>query len=29
MRSWIQENWDPDRPLIEWRRLMAASGWGA
>jgi alkylation response protein AidB-like acyl-CoA dehydrogenase len=29
VRSWIQENWDPDRPLIEWRRLLAASGWGA
>ncbi len=29
VRSWIAGNWDPDRPLLEWRRLLAGSGWGA
>ena len=29
VRSWIAANWDPDRSLIEWRTLLADSGWGA
>ena len=29
VRAWIEANWDPDRALIDWRRLLAASGWGA
>jgi alkylation response protein AidB-like acyl-CoA dehydrogenase len=28
VRSWLQENWDPERPLLEWRGLLADSGWG-
>jgi len=29
VRAWVTEHWDPDLALIEWRRLLAASGWGA
>jgi alkylation response protein AidB-like acyl-CoA dehydrogenase len=25
--SWLHENWDPQRPLLEWRTLLADSGW--
>jgi alkylation response protein AidB-like acyl-CoA dehydrogenase len=25
--EWIAANWDPDRPLIEWRQLLMDSGW--
>ncbi len=25
--EWIADAWDPERPLLEWRRLLAASGW--
>lgn len=25
--SWFVEHWDPQRPLIEWRELLAGSGW--
>jgi len=28
-RAWITANWSPDLELIEWRRVLAASGWGA
>jgi len=28
VRAWLAENWDPERPLLEWRRLLADSGWG-
>ncbi|MPY92184.1 MAG: acyl-CoA dehydrogenase [Acidimicrobiia bacterium] len=28
VRAWLQENWDPERPLSEWRGLLADSGWG-
>ena len=28
VRSWLGENWDPERPLLEWRGLLADSGWG-
>jgi alkylation response protein AidB-like acyl-CoA dehydrogenase len=27
VRAWIGAMWDPDRPLAEWRRLLADSGW--
>jgi alkylation response protein AidB-like acyl-CoA dehydrogenase len=26
--EWLEENWDPERPLLEWRTLLADSGWG-
>ena len=29
VRTWIGANWDPDRPLLEWRTLLADSGWAA
>jgi len=28
VRSWLEEHWDPERPLLEWRSLLADSGWG-
>ncbi len=28
VRSWLEQNWDPERPLLEWRGLLADSGWG-
>ena len=28
VRAWLAENWDPERPLLEWRGLLADSGWG-
>jgi len=27
VRPWLVENWDPDLPLVEWRKLLVASGW--
>ncbi|MEY2420942.1 MAG: hypothetical protein QOI95_1009 [Acidimicrobiaceae bacterium] len=27
VRDWIGATWDFDRPLLEWRRLLADSGW--
>jgi len=27
VRTWIEATWDPERPLIEWRRQLADSGW--
>ncbi len=26
--AWLDENWDDDRPLLEWRDRLADSGWG-
>ncbi|MEA3019659.1 MAG: hypothetical protein QOI47_1183 [Actinomycetota bacterium] len=26
--AWLSSSWDPDRPLREWRELLADSGWG-
>ena len=26
--AWLDEHWDPERPLVEWRSLLADSGWG-
>lgn len=28
VRSWLEENWDPNRGLVEWRNILADSGWG-
>ena len=28
VRTWLEENWDPNRGLIEWRNLLADTGWG-
>jgi len=28
-RAWLEENWDPDQGLVEWRNKLADSGWGA
>ncbi|MCU1450974.1 MAG: putative acyl-CoA dehydrogenase, partial [Acidimicrobiales bacterium] len=28
VRQWLDESWDPDRPLLEWRQVLADSGWG-
>ncbi len=25
--AWLDVNWDSDRPLVEWRELLADSGW--
>src|SRR5437763_11093081 len=27
VRQWLAENWDPERPLPEWRSILADSGW--
>jgi alkylation response protein AidB-like acyl-CoA dehydrogenase len=27
--AWLDATWDPERPLDEWRELLADSGWGA
>ncbi|MGA9277939.1 acyl-CoA dehydrogenase family protein [Ilumatobacter sp.] len=27
VRAWLDQQWDPDRPLVEWRKLLAGSGW--
>ncbi len=29
LRSWLDENWDLDLGLFEWRERLAVSGWGA
>jgi hypothetical protein len=26
-REWLAGHWDPERPLSEWRALLADSGW--
>ena len=28
VRAWLPGNWDPERPLVEWRAALADSGWG-
>ncbi len=28
IRAWLTENWDPQLPLIQWRKRLIASGWG-
>ena len=27
VRAWLAAHWDPDLALLEWRRLLVASGW--
>jgi len=27
--AWLHANWNPDRPLLEWRNILVDSGWGA
>jgi alkylation response protein AidB-like acyl-CoA dehydrogenase len=28
VRKWLKANWDPNRSLVEWRNMLADSGWG-
>ena len=28
LRAWLDETWDPDASLVEWRDKLADSGWG-
>jgi alkylation response protein AidB-like acyl-CoA dehydrogenase len=28
VRAWLEEHWDPDQSLAEWRNRLADSGWG-
>jgi alkylation response protein AidB-like acyl-CoA dehydrogenase len=28
VRTWLEEHWDPERSLLQWRGLLADSGWG-
>jgi alkylation response protein AidB-like acyl-CoA dehydrogenase len=28
VRVWLEENWNPQRSLIEWRNMLADTGWG-
>ena len=28
VRRWLDAHWDPNRSLVEWRNLLADSGWG-
>ncbi len=28
LRQWLEQNWDPDSSLIEWRNKLVDSGWG-
>jgi alkylation response protein AidB-like acyl-CoA dehydrogenase len=28
VRTWLEENWDKDMPLREWRQKLLESGWG-
>ena len=28
VRAWLEEHWDPDLSLVEWRGRLADSGWG-
>jgi alkylation response protein AidB-like acyl-CoA dehydrogenase len=27
LTAWVEQNWDPGRPLLEWRQLLLESGW--
>jgi alkylation response protein AidB-like acyl-CoA dehydrogenase len=29
VHQWLNENWDPEADLVQWRTLLAESGWGA
>ena len=28
VRAWLAEHWDPNRSLVDWRNMLADSGWG-
>ena len=28
MRAWLEANWNPELGLVDWRKKLAASGWG-
>ena len=28
VRTWLERHWDPNADLVEWRGLLADSGWG-
>lgn len=28
VRAWLEQNWDPDSSLLEWRKKLIDSGWG-
>ncbi|MCB1738765.1 MAG: acyl-CoA dehydrogenase family protein [Gammaproteobacteria bacterium] len=28
VRTWLEDNWNPDRGLVEWRNMLIDSGWG-
>ena len=28
LRAWLEENWDPDLSLLEWRNILVDSGGG-
>ncbi|MGF1596291.1 MAG: acyl-CoA dehydrogenase family protein [Acidimicrobiales bacterium] len=27
-RTWLEEHWDPNRSVVDWRNLLADTGWG-
>ena len=29
LEQWLEENWSPDRPLLEWRNILVDGGWAA
>jgi len=29
LRAWLEASWDPELPLVEWRRQLAAARWAA
>ena len=29
VRAWLEANWNPELRLVEWRNMLADSGWGA
>jgi alkylation response protein AidB-like acyl-CoA dehydrogenase len=29
VRDWVERSWDPERPLLEWRRMLVDAGWAA
>jgi alkylation response protein AidB-like acyl-CoA dehydrogenase len=29
VRAWLEQNWDPNLGLVEWRNKLIESGWGA
>ena len=29
LEKWLDENWSPDRSLLEWRNILVDGGWAA